>query len=426
MALNRTEAASLLVLAASVVFGVVLGLVLALQPAPEDPLEEQWLQLGVAEPEIVFLGSFTATERYAIAREVKSVQLSFAERFGVVTSEFTLYISTEFEALNEAYREWLDADYRRRGVELPSWFRCGGRAPPEAIFIALESCDEDVRAHGGPIAHEYFHILQYHLGWVGGARGWPYWLLEGAAEYASAHYREEQGRSNLSYRREVARMEWGALGLCFPGRGLCNKGRNIQGPDLTGQADLVLQYQVGFLAVDWLVDRKGEEALIEFFRQGGGQQEFEGAFGMTPEEFADAFEEYWRETASPFELKITGKVLDPEGRPAAYVQVHIVAAVEDERIVVMGARANSRGEFEVYRPDERHTLGVFLKCPDGSRAYSAFLGEWSQGGFVADADGRFEPDEAGAEPVAGRRNLAGIAIELPETPETIVARHCQR
>ena len=426
MALNRTEAASLLVLVASVVFGVVLGLVLALQPAPEDPLEEQWLQLGVAEPEIVFLGSFTGTERYAIAREVKSVQVSFAERFGVVTSEFTLYISTEFEALNEAYREWLDADYRRRGVELPSWFRCGGRAPPKAIFIALEACDEDQRARGGPIAHEYFHVLQYHLGWVGGSRGWPYWLLEGAAEYASAHYREEQGRSSLSYRREVARVKWGALGLCFPGRGLCNQGRNIQGPDLTGLADLVLQYHVGFLAVDWLVDRKGEQALIEFFRQGGGQQEFEGAFGMTPEEFADAFEEYWRETASPFELKITGKVLDPEGRPAAYVQVHIVAAVEDERIVVMGARANSRGEFEVYRPDERHTLGVFLKCPDGSRAYSAFLGEWGQGGFVADADGRFEPDEAGAEPVAGRRNLAGIAIELPETAETIVAQHCRR
>ena len=425
MALNRTEAASLLVLAASVVFGVVLGLVLALQPAPEDPLDEQWLQLGVAEPEIVFLGEFTDAERSAIRREVKSVQVSFAKRFDVVTSEFTLYISTDSEALNEAYREWLDADYRRRGGELPSWFRCGGRAPPEAIFIALESCDEDTRPHGGPIAHEYFHVLQYHLGWVGGARGWPYWLLEGAAEYASAHYHEEQGRSTLSHRREMARMNWGALGRCFPGRGLCNKGRNIQGADLTGQGDLVLQYQVGFLAVDWLVDRKGEEALIEFFRQGGGQHEFEGAFGMTPEEFADAFEEYWRETASPFELKITGKVLDPEGGPAAYVQVHIVVEVEDKRIVVMGGRANSRGEFEVYRPDEHHTLGVFLKCPDGSRAYWAFLGEWGQGGFLADADGRFEPDEAGAEPVAGRRNLAGIVIMLPETPETIVERHCQ-
>lgn len=393
--------------------------------AGDQAVEERWAALGVPEPEIVFLGDFTDEERAAIAREVKNIQVSYAERFGVVTSEFTLYISTEFEALNEAYREWLDPEYRRRGVELPSWFRCGGQAPSKAIFITVEGCDEDTRAHGGPIAHEYFHILQHHLGWVGGARGWPYWLLEGAAEYASAHYREEQGRSPLSHRRTVARTEWGALGLCFPGRGLCNKGRNIQGPDLTGEADLVLQYQVGFLAVDWLVDQKGEEALIEFFRQGGGQHEFEGAFGMTPEEFAAAFEEYWREAASPFEWQIAGKVLDPEGSPAAYVQVHIVAEVEDERIVVIGGRANSRGEFRMYGPDERHTLGVFLKCPDGSRAYSAFLGEWGRGGFVADADGRFEPDDAGAEPVAGGRNRAGVVITLPETPDAIVERHCQ-
>jgi len=418
MALNRTEAASLVVLAAFVVLGLGCG--------SDETIEERWARLGVPEAEIVFLGDFTDEEKRAITREVMSVQVSFADRFGEVTSEFTLYISTDFEALNEAYREWLDPEYRQRGVELPSWFRCGGRAPPKAIFITLEACVEDQRARGGPIAHEYFHVLQHHLGWVGGSRGWPYWLLEGAAEYASAHYHEEQGRSTLSHRREVARVEWGALGLCFPGRGLCNQGRNIQGPDLTGLADLVLQYHVGFLAVDWLVDRKGEQALIEFFRQGGGQHEFEGAFGMTPEEFADAFEEYWRETASPFELKITGKVLDPEGGPVAYVQVHIVTEVEDERIFVMGGRANSRGEFEVYRPDERHTLGVFLKCPDGSRAYWVFLGEWGLGGFVADADGRFESDEAGAEPVAGRRNLADIAIELPETAETIVAQHCRR
>ncbi|MXY72427.1 MAG: carboxypeptidase regulatory-like domain-containing protein [Dehalococcoidia bacterium] len=418
MALNRTEAASLLVLAASVVFLVACG-------AGDETVEERWAALGVPEPEIVFLGDFTDEERAAIVREVKSVQVSFAERFDVVTSEFTLYVSTEFEALNEAFREWLEPEYRRRGVELSSWFRCSGLAWPEAVFIALETCDEETRAYGGPIAHEYFHILQHDLGVIGGSGGWPYWLLEGAAEYASAHYHEEQGRSTVSHRREVARMKWAALGVCFPGLGLCNRGRAIQAPDLTGQGDLVLQYQVGFLAVDWLVDRKGEEALIEFFRQGGGQHEFEEAFGMTPEEFADGFGEYWQEVASPFEWEITGNVLDPDGRPVAYAQIHIVAEVEHERIVVMGDRANSRGEFRAYGPDERHTLGIFLKCPDGSRAYWAFLGEWGQGGFVADADGRFEPDDEGAEPVAGGRNRAGILIELPDSKTALLERHCQ-
>ena len=113
MALNCTEAASPVVLAASVVFWVACG-------GGDEPLEERWAALEVPEPEIVFLGDWTEEERAAIEREVKSVQVSFAERFGEVTSEFTLYISTEYGALSQAYEEWLAPEWRRRGVELPS------------------------------------------------------------------------------------------------------------------------------------------------------------------------------------------------------------------------------------------------------------------------------------------------------------------
>jgi len=343
----------------------------------------------------------------------------------VVTSEFTLYISTEFEALNDAYLDWLPPDYRRRGVELPSWFRCAGFAPPEAIFITLETCDEEQRARGGPIAHEYFHILQHHLGLVSGSRPWTNWLMEGAAVYASAQHAEEQGRSTVEWRRTVARLEWSSLGICFPGLGLCNKGRNILQADLTGLVDNVLLYEVGFLAVDWLVERKGEKALIEFFRLGGGQHEFEEAFGMTPEEFADGMEGLWLDVAPPFEWQLSGSVLDPDGRPVPYAQVGIMMEVEDERVGVGGSRADAMGEFKIDGPDENHTLSLFLKCPDGSPAYWAFVGEWGLGGFVADTDGRFDSENEGAEPVAGGRNRAGIVIKLPETRKVLVERYCE-
>ena len=183
MALNRTVAASLLLLTAAVVLAVACGSgdetiepretqaaatetteKHKTQPDAAEPDEERETQPDAAEPEIVFLGDFTEAEQAAIAREVKSVQAAFAERFGVVTSEFTLYISTEYEALNEAYREWLAPEWRRRGVELPDGFTCNGLTGREAIFIAIESCDHPTRARGGPIAHEYFHILQLHLG----------------------------------------------------------------------------------------------------------------------------------------------------------------------------------------------------------------------------------------------------------------------
>ena len=410
-------AACLVTLAAAVLLVVACG-------SGDETLEDRWARLDVGEPKIVFLGDWTDEEEEAITREVKSVQVSFAERFDVVTSEFTLYISTEFEVLNDAYLDWLPLDYRRRGVELPSWFRCDGFAPPEAIFIALETCDEEHRARGGLIAHEYFHILQHHLGLVRGSRPWTNWLMEGAAVYASAQHAEEQGRWTVEWRRKVARLEWSGVGMCFPGLGLCNKGRNILQADLTGLVDDVLLYEVGFLAVDWLVERKGEKALVEFFRLGGGQHEFEEAFGMTPEEFADGMEGLWRDVAPPFEWQLSGSVLDPDGRPVPYAQVQIMMEVEDERVGVLGNRADAMGEFKIDGPDESHTLGVFLKCPDGSPAYWAFVGEWGLGGFVADTDGRFDSEDEGAEPVAGGRNRAGIVIKLPETRKALVERHC--
>ena len=93
---QRVWILSLLLLAATVVFAVACG-------SGDTTIEERWEGLNVPEAEIVFLGDFTEAEQAAIAREVKSVQAAFAERFGVVTSEFTLYISTEYEALNEDF-----------------------------------------------------------------------------------------------------------------------------------------------------------------------------------------------------------------------------------------------------------------------------------------------------------------------------------
>ena len=213
MALNRTVAASLFVLAATVVFAVVLGFVLAFQPATVDPMEERWARLGVAEPEIVFLGDFTEKEQAAITRELKSVQVAFAQRFDVVTSDFTLYISTEHALVNEAFLDLHE-------FVIPDWFTCGGLVQSSAVFIVLETCDDDVRERGGPIAHEYFHILQYHLGLVAPSNQivWrPSWLVEGSAVYASTHHAEGQGRSTVSWRREAARLAWSGLGRP-PGR----------------------------------------------------------------------------------------------------------------------------------------------------------------------------------------------------------------
>ena len=53
---------------------------------------------------------------------------------------------------------------------------------------------------------------------------------------------------------------------------------------------------LGLLAVDWLVERAGEPALLEYHRSlpssTGWHSAFESAFGLTVEGFYERFEEY--------------------------------------------------------------------------------------------------------------------------------------
>ena len=411
-------AAALLALAAVVALAAACGG----GDGAGETLEERWARLDVAEPEVVFLGDWTDGERAAIVREVKSVQVAHAERFGVVTSDFTLYVSTERDLLNEPYQE----RYGRRAGDLPAWFTCGGFVAPPLIFIVVERCDEELRARGGPIAHEYFHVLQFHVGMVGGTGDmWPSWLAEGAAVYASAHHAEERGRWTVAWRREAARLEWSSLGVCFPV--VCTGG--MEASMEPGRFDTshveILRYEVSFLVVDWLVEQRGEEALMEFFRLGGGRHEFEQAFDMTLEEFGEGVDELWREVAPPFTSRVSGRVFDPEGR-VSFAEVEPLMRVGDERIRLAGVRADGSGGFDFLAPDEGHTLGVFLKCPDGSPAAWVLAGEWGEDGFVADEDGDWERGGEGAKPLEGVYDRTGIVIELPETADALKEKHCDR
>ena len=108
--LNRTGVASLVLLAATFVFAVVLGFILAFGSSEPDPFEERWAELGVPEAEFVFLGDFKAAERESIRRELRVAQVVFFEHFGAVSSDFTAYVSTSLDcaqrAMGEACWRW--------------------------------------------------------------------------------------------------------------------------------------------------------------------------------------------------------------------------------------------------------------------------------------------------------------------------------
>ncbi len=254
--LTRTGIATLVVLGAAVTFGVAVALFsVCSAPGPEQ-VDERWTRLGVAEPKIVFFGEFSEEEQVALLREVQAAQVLFHQRFDIVTSDFTIYLSTRFINLQAAYARLYP------GSQL-GWFPCGGFTTATAVFVLIENCSGWGRTTADMLAHEYFHVLQIASGAQFAAEtwdsiAWRIWLIEGSAEYAMALHSEARGRTTVEERRFGARYSWSDTGEPLP-RG------TFSVEIYTWQH----AYEVGFLAVDWLVERAGEGSILRFFRLGG-------------------------------------------------------------------------------------------------------------------------------------------------------------
>ena len=394
--LSRTGVASLVLLGATFVFAVVLGFILAFGSSEPDPFEERWAELGVPETQFVFLGDFKAAERESIRWELRGAQVVLFEHFGAVSSDFTAYVSTSLDALNEQWAKHV-------GDGTAIWFTCGGIAPRGAIFLVLEDCPDAIE-HEEFLAHEYFHILQHEAGLLDTADHRLSWLLEGSAEYASALVNEAQGRRTLAVMRQGLQLAWSA-GL-------------LQGKRYT--------YHYGFLATDWLVERAGTEAVLEFFRLGGHRTAFESAFGMPLGVFQNSFDAYLRVVVPSFEGRIGGTVLGSDGGAIEGVYVYALVRIEGEAWTAGRGKTGPEGDFEFVAPGSGYTLGIWIQCPRDDIVQWVYGGEWGAAGFVADSDGVLAPRGQRARPFTdGERDRTGMVIELPETRESLVGKHCE-
>ena len=398
MVLSRTGVASLAVLAGALVFGVVLGFVLAFGSSEPDPWEGRWAELGVPEAEFEFVGDFTPAEQETMRRKLRVAQVVLAEHFGAVTSNFTVYVvGTEVDALNERHGELV-----RQGAAIP--LTCDGRATRGAILLVVEGCRNAIE-HGALLAPEYFHILQDAAGPRDNSDYALYWLLEGPAEYARGLVNEAQGRRTLAATRQAQQLAWSA-GL--------HEGTRYS-------------HVYGFLATDWLVEGAGAEAVLEFFRLGGDRTAFESAFGMPYLVFWSSFDAYLRVVVPSFEWRVGGTVLGSDGLPAVGASVYALVRIEGEAWNAGRGETGPRGDFEFTAPGSGYTLGIWLQCPRDDIAQWLFAGEWGAAGFVGDADGILHPHSRGAKPFEDREgDRTGVVIELPETRESLIAKHCER
>ena len=187
-----------------------------------------------------------------------------------------------------------------------------------------------------------------------------------------------------------------------------------------------VQYVYGFLATDWLVERAGTEAVLEFFRLGGDRTAFESAFGMTLGVFQSSFDAYLRVVAPSFEGRIGGTVLGSDGGAIEGVYVYALVRIEGEAWEAGRGKTGPEGDFEFVAPGSGYTLGVWIQCPRDDIVQWVYGGEWGAAGFVADSDGVLAPRDQRARPFTdGERDRTDLVIELPETRESLIAKHCE-
>ena len=231
--------------------------------------DARWWQSGTARTTFEFIGGVPEERQAEIRAETAEVLAFFAERYGIVPPEFSLVFDT--------------------GVYSTAY------ATPGQITIGC--CLPDL---GGTIAHEYTHILQFYFN---KRLNVPLWIIEGHATYVDGLFAQVKGTEEGNY----TRAHWRRFAL--PVKSLQDDFEAYWRPNI---------YSMSALAMEWLVvhaealDMEGasgattapplfgalpdHDSHIRFWMELAHSEHwhdaFEKAFGLTVDDFYDAFEAY--------------------------------------------------------------------------------------------------------------------------------------
>ncbi|MCY4639468.1 MAG: hypothetical protein OXC94_03900 [Chloroflexi bacterium] len=238
----------------------------------------RWWQSGRSVPPVTFVGDVPGELQTRIRGWVHETRAVFAERWAV-EAPFASYVG-DIESITPTYIEI------RGGPPEGLCANAGG-----GVIFSLLECTAL-----GTYLHEYFHILQRDLS-AHRSGAVPGWMIEGSASWTGDLFLGvTSGETTVAdhldrhVENDVARLarhhlpaleeveEWSAF-YTFGEIG----------------------YRLGFVAVDWLVDRSSEEAVIDFFRglseKPSWHEAFETAFGIASPDFYEAFAAYRADVA---------------------------------------------------------------------------------------------------------------------------------
>jgi len=133
------------------------------------------------------------------------------------------------------------------------------------------------------VIHEYFHVFQSFVGWPSP----PVWFLEGAAEYMGWHVQVDSGLVSNDFAKECNTRTY--FNFSLPGLLDLEDNRFYSAP---GDGNV---YSMVYLAVDFLVVNHGLVGFRSYWQAPGAwPSRFTTAFGISPQDFYDAFEGYRR------------------------------------------------------------------------------------------------------------------------------------
>ena len=353
-----------------------------------------WLQPWAQPPQLLLGAGVEPDAQDELWREWHAVS-------GYMASRYAAAVALRAVALQHDYASFVRAFELLLAEELDpgAWPRdaCGGEV---AGWIGLiVGCQQ-------PIAfdHEYVHALQHDaatggLGAAGEIR--PLWLVEGMAMYLSARYRGDAGYEDYRSARRRAAENARAFGGPLPLYSLETYFQWRSSPPPAA-------YSVGFLAAEWLAAQAGDDALFLFMRRlqrgvGRWHEAFDVAFGMSLDEFYEAFDTHAQAFNRPRPHRVSGVLLDPDGAPVAGMRVYAYPE--------HGGRgehdlSDSRGRFAVPLPAGRYTVAV----QSGSRC--TLYGRYRDGEALAPSS-----DPSIVEVAA--RSAPAITIRLPASPSAL-------
>ncbi len=240
----------------------------------------------------------------------------------------------------------------------------GAFAEPFRDRMLLPIDDPPDRLYG-LIAHELTHIFEFDIipqGLI--RRSVPLWVNEGLSDYE----RGQWAPLDLMMIRDAAVSD------------IVPKMSDLQGYGNSGNPRLI--YNLGHAVFEFIEAKYGKDGIRQFLFAlrksviGGGDDAYEEAFKMKPEEFDQAFERYLKERFKPFRDKERpadyGRDLSPNQEKTSFAQAMSIAPSPSGDLLAVVTINRKDGEADI----------VLLSSKDGSMVRNLTAGFDKNFGFT--------------------------------------------